>query len=190
MFRRSIAVFGGLLGLVAAWWVQPAVSLKAGESFGDPDDSRVVLQTTAGDIVLRVWSSEVPISAAAFLENVARGLYDDTTIHMARGGMLYAGVFHPDGTLKFSGYASPRRTQAHECPPTAAGRFGVLCYSSTVAESKELFFCLNRLAWLEGHATVLGKVEEGLEILSAIAEGADEDGRPAETVTILGAEIL
>lgn len=66
-------------------------------SSSDPDMPRVLMQTSAGEIVLELDRRHAPISTDNFLMHAARGDYDGTIFHrVIKGFVIQGGGFTPD----------------------------------------------------------------------------------------------
>jgi cyclophilin family peptidyl-prolyl cis-trans isomerase len=140
----------------------------------DPAYERVLLKTSKGDIALRLYESQTPLTVANFLRYVQAGRYDDTFFHrLETGFVLQGGGYSIDATnapLKIEAYAPVKN------------EFGVANTRGTVAMAKlgndpdsatcEWFFSLAdntaNLDYQNGGFTVFGDVAD-LAVVDAIA---------------------
>ncbi|KAJ2708716.1 Peptidyl-prolyl isomerase cwc27, partial [Coemansia spiralis] len=62
-----------------------------------PTRGQVVLETTAGDLVIELWSKEAPKACRNFVQLCLEGYYDDTIFHRVVPGWIVQGG-DPTGT--------------------------------------------------------------------------------------------
>ncbi len=142
----------------------------------DPAYKRVLLQTALGDIQLRLYQAQTPLTVASFLRCVQNGTYDGTVFHrLVKGSVLQGGGYLPEGS---SGVKAVAGSDA------IPGEFGVANTRGTVAMAKlpgdasrsgsEWFFNLADnaacLDYQDGGFTVFGEaLAPGMTVVDAIA---------------------
>ncbi len=160
------------------------------------NDSRVLLETDKGDIVLRLYS-DMPITAGNFSDLVAKGFYDGTVFHRVIPGFMVQGG-DPEG----SGRGGPGYTIEDEFAPGRSNLRGTVAMANTGRPNSggsQFFINLvdNRyLDWddpryPEVRHPVFAEVVEGMDAVDAIAAvptGAQD--RPLEELRILKAALL
>ncbi|MDR3176664.1 MAG: peptidylprolyl isomerase [Desulfovibrio sp.] len=163
------------------------------------DNPLVLLETTAGDILLEIFPDEAPLSAANFLAYVDEGFYRDTIFHrVIKGFMIQGGGLTlrleekptrapvpneaANGLKNLRGSLSMARAAD---PHSAAAQF----FINTV-DNPELDF---RSPDPEGFGyCVFGRVADGMEVVDKIekskvkATGVHE-ALPADSVLIVNA---
>ncbi len=141
----------------------------------DPAYKRVLLQTSLGDVLLRLFQSEAPLTVANFLRYVQDGKYAGTFFHRSLAGFVVQGGGYrlgSDGTEHLTTYAP------------VANEFGRSNLRGTLAMAKtdgdpnsatsEWFFSLAdnsaNLDYQNGGFTVFGEVAgSGMTVVDAIA---------------------
>ncbi|HEY5713844.1 MAG TPA: peptidylprolyl isomerase [Candidatus Gracilibacteria bacterium] len=146
----------------------------------------VTLQTTQGDIKIKLFTEEAPKNAENFYALAKGGKYNDTIFHRVIDGFMIQGgdYENADGTGgraykalyladEFSEKLSHKRgmvSMANKGPDTNASQFFIVQKDST---------------FLDGRHTIFGEVVEGMEVVDAIAKArVDEQDRPVREIKI------
>ncbi|MEM1329009.1 MAG: peptidylprolyl isomerase [Planctomycetota bacterium] len=156
----------------------------------------VRLETTEGDIVLRMRPDEAPNVAANFLDLVEGGYYTDVIFHRVidrKEGRdpFVIQVGDPTGT----GSGGPGRFVDLE-PSAMEHDFGVISMARTNdpnSNGSQVFICLSRpgTQFLDGLYTAFGEAVEGGDAILAIAAvETDERDRPVFPPSIISAELI
>ena len=173
---------------VLSWCLLSIVSLFANFSFGQDDakkveegqevsDVNVVIKTDRGDIKLVVYASQVPVTAANFLNLAKRGYYDGLKFHRVIPDFMIQGG-DPTGTgTGGPGYKFEDET-LKELKHDSAGILsmansdrGKQPYSNRGKTNGSQFFITHGPTdWLDGMHTVFGKVTEGQDVVDAIRQ--------------------
>lgn len=156
------------------------------------DRPRVLLSTTAGDLVVELFEDDAPNTVANFISLVEKGFYDGTTFHRVIGGFMAQG-----GDPTGSGSGGPGHAIACECElPTARKHFlGTLsmAHAGPNTGGSQFFLTFRPTEHLDGRHTVFGRVVEGFEVLPKITRTQTGDGGPvpgAEPDKITKAKVL
>ncbi|MSR41192.1 MAG: peptidylprolyl isomerase [Phycisphaerales bacterium] len=161
-------------------------------------DEDVVLNTTAGNINVRLRMDEAPSTARNFIELARSGFYDGTPFHRVvpldregRPFVIQGG--DPIGT----GDGGPGYDIMLE-PSTLAHDFGVLSIARNDwpdSGGSQFFFCLSRegTARLDGQYCAFGESTTGAEAILKIADVEIEDiatGRPKRIEFVTTAKVV
>lgn len=156
------------------------------------DRPRVLLSTSAGDIVVELFEDDAPNTVANFISLVEKGFYNGTPFHRVIGGFMAQGG-DPTGT----GTGGPGYVIECECElPTARKHFlGTLsmAHAGPNTGGSQFFLTFRPTEHLDGRHTVFGRVVEGFEVLPKIARTQTDEGGPvagAEPDTIVKAKVL
>ena len=178
-----------LFGFFAALGV---VSAQTG-----PQNPRVLMKTSKGDITIELDAAKAPISVKNFLGYVDANFYDGTIFHrVIKGFMIQGGGMTPD--FKEKATKDPIKNEAANGLKNLRGTLAMA--RTPVVDSATSQFFINHadnafLNYRNGTAEgfgycVFGKVVQGLDVVDAIAgvrTGTTQgyDDVPREAVTIL-----
>lgn len=140
----------------------------------DAEDAPMVrLETTSGDITLKLYPEKSPVTVANFLEYVDSGHYDGTVFHRVISNfMIQGGGFTVDLVEKPTGepIVNESANKLHNIRGTIA------MARTNDADSATAQFFINqrsnlRLDWAPGKAgyTVFGEVVDGMSVVDFIA---------------------
>lgn len=143
-----------------------------------PDESRVVLNTTLGRIVLELDEEKAPLTVANFLQYVDSGHYDGTVFHQVVDDyIVLAGAFTPELQEKTAGIAI--RNEADNGLKNTRGTIAMAREFDRIDSSTCQFFInlsdnpeldhQGRTAEEYGYC-VFGRVVEGLDIVEKISK--------------------
>jgi len=137
---------------------QPAMIINANQEY------TVTLQTSAGDIVIRLHNAEVPITANNFYALAKQGFYDGTIFHRVIDGFMIQG-----GDPRGDGTGGPGYKFADEPFSGEYSRGTVAMANSGPNTNGSQFFIMHQDYALPPNYTIFGTVVEGLEVVDAIA---------------------
>jgi len=169
--------------------------------------SRIVLQTTGGDVVIDVYPEAAPNAAQRFVELVQSGFYNDTPIsRVVPGFVAQFGINWRDGHRDW------QDRNFNDDPTLFALERGTLAFAKAGPDtnSTQVFINYqqnNHLAAAQYNFTVFGKVVEGMEIVDNFMQvgapgGGLDQGRlwndgeaymaslPVQPSMILGASVV
>ena len=152
------------------------------------DSDKVLVRTTAGDIVIAL-SDDMPITAGNFKSLVERKIYDGTVFHRVIDGFMIQGG-DPAGT----GYGDP----SIPCIPdefTDHNRNdrGAISMANAGPNTGSSQFFINLVDnnRLDSKHPVFGKVVEGMDVVDSIGKvDTDENDRPRQAVRIIKATLI
>ena len=132
-------------------------------------DLTAIIKTDKGDIHLKLFADETPLTVANFVNLAQRGYYDGLTFHRVLADFMIQGG-DPAGTgsggpgYKFKDEFHPdlRHDSAGTLSMANAGRG---------TNGSQFFITHKETSWLDGKHTVFGKVTKGKEVVDAIAKG-------------------
>lgn len=172
MIRRSIVLWS--LGSLAAVGCQPQ-SDQADAAPPDPHPV-VVLETTAGDIVLELDRDKAPVTVANFLAHVRAGFYDSLIFHRVEAGfVIQTGYYRRDGR-RLTSSATPIMNESENGLSNLRGTVAMARQDYPHSATSQFFINLVDNQKLDpdqfhdgwGYA-VFGRVREGMDVVDAIA---------------------
>lgn len=137
--------------------------------------TRVKLETSLGDIVVELFETEAPKTAANFLSYVKDGFYDGTIFHRIIPGFVVQGGGMLPG-LKPKEGGDPIKNEAAKAPKNLRGSLSMARTSDPDSATTQFFINLvdNRSLDYSGAANagyaVFAKVVEGMDVVDAMAE--------------------
>ncbi len=160
--------------------VQPALSaqaasaVSAAETVKEEGIVKIKIETTVGDIYADLYEKEVPKTVENFKKLAKAGFYDGIIFHrVIPGFMIQTG--DPTGT----GTGGPGYSFADEFSPKLKhDQAGILSMANAGPNTNGSQFFITDAAtpWLDGRHSVFGKVTQGMDVVSKIAQ-AQRDGR-------------
>lgn len=140
-------------------------------------DKNITMKTSKGDIHLRVFASQTPMTAASFLNLASRGFYDGLTFHRVIADFMIQGG-DPEGT----GCGGPGYQFNDECLPTlkftrpgllAMANAGKNPWTGQGTNGSQFFITHVPTEWLNGKHTIFGEVAgpEDQSVVNAVRQG-------------------
>ncbi|MEY3368229.1 MAG: hypothetical protein RI973_1384 [Bacteroidota bacterium] len=130
--------------------------------------SKVVLETTKGNITLELLPDYAPGTVASFLEQVGSKYYEGKNFHRVVPNFVIQG-----GCPRGDGYGSPNFTIRSELPYLHYDREGYVGMASAGnhTESVQFFITHSPALHLDGQYTIFARVTAGMEVVNAIEVG-------------------
>lgn len=162
-----------------------------------PEDApRVQLTTSAGNIVLGLYSDKAPRHVENFLKLCRAGYYDGTRFHRVIAGFMVQGgdpnSRNADAPETW-GLGGPDEKIPAELTDLKHFPY-VLAAAKTGADvdssGSQFYVTLAAAHHLDGQHTVFGKVLEGQDVVDAIGAGSVTGDRPDEPVVIESTQVL
>jgi peptidyl-prolyl cis-trans isomerase B (cyclophilin B) len=153
----------------------------------------VVLETSCGDITIRLDQTTSPNTAASFAALAKSGFFDGTTFHRIVPGFVIQGG-DPTGT----GQGGPGYSTRDVPPKSATYTKGVVAMAKTEAEppgtaGSQFYIVTAGDAGLPPDYALLGRVAKGQDVVDAIGELGDpasgQAGVPLQPVVIERASV-
>jgi len=167
MFKRTVF----LLCLTLSFTVSPLV--YAGEK---GQTNYVQLNTSAGEIILRLRPDRAPVTVANFERYVRKGFYDGTIFHrVIPGFMIQGGGFKPGLTRKQT--SQPITNESDNGLHNNRATIAMARTSDPDSATSQFFINLVNNHYLDGSKgrpgyAVFGKVIRGMGVVDAIAKVA------------------
>jgi cyclophilin family peptidyl-prolyl cis-trans isomerase len=162
-----------------------------------PADEYVKMETSLGTIVIDLYEAETPLHAANFKKLAEEGAYEGIYFHRVIPGFVVQGgdpLTRDNDDRKDDGTGGiGERIPAEIGQPHLRGCLGAARDNNPEKKSNgsQFYFCLSRLAQLDGNYTVFGKVVDGMDVVDSIATlKRDARDNPLESVTILKTSIV
>jgi peptidyl-prolyl cis-trans isomerase B (cyclophilin B) len=166
---------------------EPSGRLVAGKTY------RAVLETSCGDITIRLDQQTSPRTAASFASLVRQGFYDGTVFHRIVPGFVIQG-----GDPTGQGSGGPGYSVRDKPPADTVYTQGVVAMAKTEVEppgtaGSQFYIVTAPDAGLPPDYAVLGEVVDGLDVALAIDQLGDPAsggaGTPLQTVVLEKASI-
>lgn len=163
----------------------PEMTLEEGKAY------KAIIKTSKGDITINLNATETPVTVNNFVYLANKGFYTDTIFHRIINGFMIQG-----GDPKGDGTGGPGYRFSDE-PFDGEYKKGTIAMANAGPNTNgSQFFIMHADNPLPKQYVIFGEVEEGLEVVDAIAEGdvqpnpLGESSKPIEPVMILSVEIL
>jgi len=180
MQKKSIVMFiiGAILVIALGYYIMADNNVK------------IKLETTQGDIVIELYSSDMPITAGNFEKLVSEGYYDGIIFHRIIDGFMLQGG-DPTGTgMGGPGYTIKDEFTGTDLDKNSRGTISMANAGPNTGGS-QFFINLVDNNFLDGKHPVFGKVIEGMDVVDKIGkvvtDGAD---KPLEDVVIKKASVV
>ncbi|MBN2716231.1 MAG: peptidylprolyl isomerase [Deltaproteobacteria bacterium] len=130
---------------------------------------RVEIITSAGAIVVALYGDAAPKTVANFLSYVQSGYYDGLIFHrVIPGFMIQGGGYDKDMAKVESG--APIPLELIPGIEHTAGTIAMARTSDPESATSQFFICVSDTEQLNGEYAAFGKVEEGLDVATAISQ--------------------
>ncbi len=152
-----------------------------------PEDEYAVMHTNMGDIVLRFFPKQAPITVANFKGLAAKGYYDGVTFHRVIDGFMIQGG-DPTGSGRGGESLWGPPIVDEFSPQLTFARPGILAMANKgrpKTGSSQFFITLVPTPHLNNKHTIFGEVVEGMDVVNKIGKvqtGAND--KPVEPVVI------
>ena len=151
--------------------------------------TKVLLETTMGNITIKLYDSRAPITTDNFKKLVSEGFYDGTIFHRVIPEFMIQGG-DPTGT----GMGDPGYKIKDEFHPQLKhNKSGILSMANAGPNTggSQFFITVAPTPWLDNKHSVFGEVIEGLDIAVAMSEvERDRRDKPLEEIKIVKASIM
>lgn len=156
----------------------------------DFQDVTVVLETSAGEMVVEFFHDKAPGHVKNFVDLAAKGFYDGTVFHRTIPGFMIQG-----GCPEGSGRGGPGyhiRAEFNDTPHVR-GVLSMARAQDPNSAGSQFFICHGEARFLDRQYTAFGRLVSGEETLDAIANGKTKPGgegsTPVEPVRIVAARV-
>lgn len=152
------------------------VIANAAEVSAQQRDPVVCLQTTKGQIFIRIFAGMVPTTASSFLDLVNRGFYNGLNFHRVENWVIQGGDPNGNGT---GVYVDPQNGQPrylsletnrylhHNAPGVVAMAHG----PSVNSNSCQFYITKKAMPALDGSYSIFGGVVQGMDVVFNIHPG-------------------
>jgi cyclophilin family peptidyl-prolyl cis-trans isomerase len=142
----------------------------------------VVLETTRGNMTVRLLPEVAPNTAAHFADRARVGFYDGLKFHRIIKGFMAQGGDPAGNGSGGPGYTLPKEFSKD---PRFSHTFGRLSMARTPdpdSAGSQFFICFDGARQLDGQYTVFGEVVDGLEVVKRLEALGQERGDPRNGV--------
>lgn len=160
-----------------------------------PPTAKVLLTTTAGDLLLELFAKQIPLASRSFLQHCLDGYYDGTVFHRLVPGFILQGG-DPTGTGEGGESVFEGRTFEDEFHSrlkwNRRGLLGMANEGKKGTNGSQFFFSLGDCKELEGRNTLFGRIvgDTIFNLLKMSEAELGDGGRPLYPTKIIGAEVL
>lgn len=153
-------------------------------------NTKVLLETTEGNVVIELYSKEMPITAGNFEKLVREGFYDGVIFHRVIDGFMIQGG-DPTGTgTGGPGYKIKDEFTKTDLDKNNRGTISMANAGPNTGGS-QFFINLVNNNYLDGRHPVFGKVVEGMDVIDKIGKIQTDSGdKPLTEVRIIKAKVL
>ena len=158
------------------------------------EDTYVKMETSFGHIIIDLYEEETPLHAANFKNLAETGEFEGIYFHRIIPGFVVQGgdpntrdnTDRSDDGVGGIGERIPAEIgQPHLRGTLGAARQSDAMNPDRMSSGSQFYFCLSRLAQLDGAYTVFGKVVEGMDIVDKMATvERDRGDNPLEPIFI------
>ena len=186
-------LMGGLIVLAKEGPTSGSVPAVQQEKLQEPI---AVLETTMGEIRLRLFATKTPQTVGNFVKLAKQGFYDGTTFHRVIPDFVIQGgdPNTKDDDPNNDGVGGPGYTFADEFHPDLHhDREGILSMANSGPDTNgsQFFITLKPLQYLDGKHTVFGEVIEGMDVVKSISlVERDKRDRPVTDVVVKKVTII
>ena len=151
--------------------------------------TEAVLETDAGEIVIRLLPELAPAHVNVFKKTAQAGNYNGTIFHrIIRGGIIQGGDPNSKDPAKAARYGQGGlgflKAEFSERPFVRGTVGAARLPSSRDSGGTQFFICLRDQPGLKGQYTLFGEVVSGIEVADQISTTPVEDDKPRERVEI------
>jgi peptidyl-prolyl cis-trans isomerase B (cyclophilin B) len=151
--------------------------------------TEAVLETDAGEIVIRLLPELAPAHVNVFKKTAQAGNYNGTIFHrIIRGGIIQGGDPNTKDPAKAARYGQGGlgflKAEFSERPFVRGTVGAARLPSSRDSGGTQFFICLRDQPGLKGQYTIFGEVVSGIEVADQISTTPVEDDKPRERVEI------
>jgi len=160
-------------------------------------DTVAILDTSKGQIKIKLFAKEVPTMATNFIELAKQGKYNNVKFHkVIKDFMIQTGDFERGDGRGGHSYKGKGTKLPDEFNMSLEHLYGAVSMANAGPNTNgSQFFIVTKkdgTSWLDGRHAVFGQVYEGMNVAEAIQETqipGDDMGLPSEDVLIKSVEI-
>jgi peptidylprolyl isomerase len=151
-------------------------------------NTKILLETTEGNITIELYSQDMPITAGNFQKLVEQGFYDGVIFHRVIPDFMIQG-----GDPKGTGMGGPGYNIKDEFKGKQKNDRGTIAMANAGPNTGGSQFFINLVDnnFLDGKHPVFGDIIEGIDIVDAIADvETNSQDRPLDEVKIIKARVI
>lgn len=143
-----------------------------------PAGPTIVLQTTKGDVTIRLRPDLAPRHVERITQLVREKFYDGVPFHRVIAGFM-AQTGDPTGTGE-GGSKYPDLKAEFSKESFKRGTVGMARTNDPDSANSQFFICFAPAPWLDGQYTIVGEVVTGMDAVDKLKKGADGDGMASD----------
>ena len=131
--------------------------------------STITIKTVHGNIILKLYPEQAPITVARIIELTNEGFFDGLTFHrVVPGFVIQGGDPAGDGT---GGSGKKLKAEFSKLQHVKGSVAMARAAGDVNSADSQFYIALNTLPHLDGSYTVFGQVTEGLDIVERVQKG-------------------
>jgi len=153
--------------------------------------NKVKLETNHGDIIIELYTKEMPLTTGNFISLVEKGTYNGVIFHRIIAGFMLQGG-DPTGT-GFGDPNIPKIKDEFTGTDLDKNNRGTISMANAGPNTGSSQFFINLVDnnFLDGRHPVFGKIIEGMDVIDKISEvQTNAQDRPLEDVVIIKATLI
>ena len=167
-----------IIALITSFFIVEQVA-----SASQTDESKILLNTSKGEIVIKLLPEFAPEHVARIIELVKSGFYDGIIFHrVIPGFMAQTGDPLGNGT----GGSGQNLKAEFSDYQYISGTVGMARANDPDSADSQFFICFDGCGYLTGQYTAWGQVEKGMEIVESINVGEP----PSDPDKIISAKVV
>jgi peptidyl-prolyl cis-trans isomerase B (cyclophilin B) len=153
------------------------------------EDSKGIIHTELGDIILRFFPKLAPNHVNNFMELTKKGFYDGTVFHRVVPGFVIQGgdpnsMSHEKAQHGMGGPGYQVKAEFN-AKPHKRGILSMARSAHPDSAGSQFFICVSDAPFLDGKYTVFGEVTHGMDVVdNIVSQPRDAKDNPIERIEI------
>ena len=191
MKKTTIFLIAGIVIVLLFLVTSGSITGNVINNMANDQNTKIKLETSMGDVVLEIYTKEMPITGGNFKNLVEKGTYDGVIFHRVIDGFMIQGG-DPTGT-GLGDPSIPKIQDEFTQTPLDKNNRGTISMANAGPNtgSSQFFINLADNNFLDGKHPVFGRVIEGMDVLDKIAKvQTNAQDRPLEDIKIIKETVL
>ena len=191
MKKTAIFLIAGIVIVLLFLVTSGSITGNVINNMANDQNTKIKLETSMGDVVLEIYTKEMPITGGNFKNLVEKGTYDGVIFHRVIDGFMIQGG-DPTGT-GLGDPSIPKIQDEFTQTPLDKNNRGTISMANAGPNTGSSQFFINLVDnnFLDGKHPVFGRVIEGMDVLDKIAKvQTNAQDRPLDDIKIIKATVL
>ena len=186
--KKRVEQRKNLLLIISVSFLIALILVIVGVKMAD-SNTKIKLETNQGDIVIELYSDQMPITAGNFEKLVGEGFYDGIIFHRVIEDFMIQGG-DPTGT-GMGGPGYKIKDEFVKGPSNTRGTLS-MANSGPGTNGSQFFITLKETPWLDGKHSVFGEIVIGQDIVDSlgVVETSKPGDKPVDPVLIKELKII